>query len=479
MRVKTRIAPSPTGYLHVGTARTALFNFLYARHYGGEFILRIEDTDIERSEAKFEDDIVAGLKWLGIEWDGEITRQSERLDVYENYLKKILEDGRAFYCPHSQQELDEERKKQVANKFSPQHTCDARDLSAQAGRKSDKGLIRFKNDAEKIIKFKDEIRGEIEFDPSLLGDFSLAKDLRAPLYNFAVVVDDATMEISHVIRGEDHISNTPKQILLEKALGLPQPIFAHLPLILGKDRSKLSKRHGATSIIDYKNEGYLSDALFNFMALLGWRTTDDQARSNKNQLLSTGKELYTKDELIQLFSLERVQGAGAIFDMTKLEWMNGEYIRRKSPRELLELASFQLGDLIKNKPKAFLEKVIALEQPRLKKLSELPEKTDYFFKDPEYDAELLRWKKMSDDDIKNSLKLSMETLKAVNEDDFTKENLEKIFMAKAGKDRGELLWPLRVALSGKKFSPGPFEIMAVLGKDTAISRINAAISMLK
>src|SRR3989338_6195903 len=443
MRVKTRIAPSPTGYLHVGTARTALFNYLFAKHNSGEFILRIEDTDIERSEAKFEDDIVAGLKWLGINWDGEITRQSERIDIYETYLKTLLADGMAFYCPHSQAELDEERKKQAANKFSPQHTCDAR------GKKLEKGLIRFKNDTEKTVKFKDEIRGEIEFDPALLGDFSLAKDLRTPLYNFAVVVDDATMEISHVIRGDDHISNTPKQILLEEALGLQQPIFAHLPLILGKDRSKLSKRHGATSVIDYKNEGYLPDALFNFMALLGWNPGREQ-------------EIFSKKELIKEFSIDRVQGAGAIFDMTKLDWMNGEYIRKKPLKELLTLvqeAKLPLGSLASKSE--YIEKVIALEQPRLKKLSELPEKTDYFFKEPEYDTDLLRWKKMSDDDVKNSLKLSMETLKAVSEDGMTKENLEKLFFAKAGKDRGELLWPLRVALSGKKFSPGPFEIMEV------------------
>ena len=468
MRIKTRIAPSPTGYLHVGTDRTALFNFLFARHNGGEFILRIEDTDLERSDKNFEDDIIAGLKWLGIDWDGEITRQSERIDVYEKYLKKILADGNAFYCPHSQQELDEERKKQVANKFSPQHTCDARDLSAQAGKKLDKGLIRFKNNAEKIVKFKDEIRGEIEFDPALLGDFSLAKNLRTPLYNFAVVVDDATMEISHVIRGEDHISNTPKQILLEEALGLPQPIFAHLPLILGKDRSKLSKRHGATSVIDYKNEGYLPDALFNFMALLGWNPGTEQ-------------EIFSKEELIKVFSIDRVQGSGAIFDMTKLDWMNGEYIRHKSPRELLKLARPYLGDLINNNllPENKIEQIVALEQPRLKKLSELAEKTDYFFKEPEYDASLLKWKQMDNLTIRNSLETAKFILQQVAENGMTKENLEKLFLAKTNKDRGELLWPLRVALSGKKFSPGPFEIMAVLGKDAAISRINAAISMLK
>ena len=366
MRVKTRMAPSPTGFLHVGTARTAIFNFLYARHMGGEFILRIEDTDVGRSEKHFEEDIVDGLKWLGIDWDGEITRQSERIDIYEKYIKKLLDEDKAFYCPHSEEELERERKSQLWDKKSPRHVCDARD------KKANTGLIRFKNDAFEDITFTDEIRGELSFDPQLLGDFSLAKDLRTPLYNFAVVVDDATMEISHVIRGEDHISNTPKQILLENALGFSRPVFAHLPLILGSDRSKLSKRHGATSLTEYKHVGYLPEAFFNFMAILGWNPGGEQ-------------EIFSKEELIKIFSLERVQKAGAIFDITKLDWMNGEYIRGKSPKEISEClkeAGISFGS--RASKSEYLEKVIVLEQPRLKKLSELPEKTDYFFKEPEY-----------------------------------------------------------------------------------------------
>lgn len=451
MKIKTRMAPSPTGNLHVGTARTTIFNFLYARHMGGEFILRIEDTDIERSEKKFEEDIISGLKWLGIEWDGEITRQSERIDIYEKYLIQMLAEGKAFYCPHSEEELETERKSQLWAKESPKHICDAREKNLISG------LIRYKNDADKNIVFKDEIRGELSFDPQLLGDFSLAKNLRTPLYNFAVVVDDSEMEISHVIRGEDHISNTPKQILLEDALGFPRPIFAHLPLILGSDRSKLSKRHGATSVTEYKNEGYLPEAIFNFMTILGWNPGGEQ-------------EIFSKEELIKNFSLDRVQRAGAIFDLVKLDWMNGEYIRRKTSAELVEIAkTFNI-----NIP----ENIIALEQPRLKKLSELPEKTDYFFKKPEYSAELLNWKKMSKDEIKKSLELSKKLLDGINENQMTKENLEKLFLENTGKDRGELLWPLRVALSGKKASPGPFDIMAILGKTESVLRIEKALKLL-
>jgi len=452
------MAPSPTGFLHVGTARTAIFNFLYARHMGGEFILRIEDTDVGRSEKHFEEDIVDGLKWLGIDWDGEITRQSERIDIYEKYIKKLLDEDKAFYCPHSEEELERERKSQLWDKKSPRHVCDARD------KKANTGLIRFKNDAFEDITFTDEIRGELSFDPQLLGDFSLAKDLRTPLYNFAVVVDDATMEISHVIRGEDHISNTPKQILLENALGFSRPVFAHLPLILGSDRSKLSKRHGATSLTEYKHVGYLPEAFFNFMAILGWNPGGEQ-------------EIFSKEELIKIFSLERVQKAGAIFDITKLDWMNGEYIRGKSPKEISEClkeAGISFGS--RASKSEYLEKVIVLEQPRLKKLSELPEKTDYFFKEPEYDVALLKWKQMNNNQIKFSLETAKEMLQAVSEKSFNKENLEKMFLEKAGKDRGELLWPLRVALSGKKASPSPFEIMEILGREESIKRVQGAIN---
>ncbi len=444
--------------LHVGTAHTTLFNYLFARHHGGEFVLRIEDTDKERSTKEFEKNIIDELTWLGIEWDGKITRQSEMGDVYREYLEKMLKDGTAFYCQHSKEELEEEKKSQIEKKESPRHICGSRDKNLTDG------IIRIKNNAEEKIAFNDQIRGEISFDPKLLGDFSLARSLDSALYHFAVVIDDAVMDITHVIRGEDHISNTPKHILIQEALKLSRPIYAHVSLLLGTDRSKLSKRHGATSVSEYRKDGYLPETMFNFLALLGWNPGTEQ-------------EIFSKDDLIKEFSLEKVQKAGAIFDIKKLDWMNGEYIRQKSPPELLELASPYLDDFIKNKSPEFIEKIVSLEQPRLKKLSELAGSIDYFFADPNPAPGALKWKSMTNEEIKKSLEKSKNILENFN-DDFNKENLEKIFLEKAEEDRGALLWPLRVALSGRKASPGPFDIMAILGKDESIKRVNSSILVL-
>jgi len=465
--VKTRIAPSPTGNLHVGTAKTALFNFLFARHNNGEFILRIEDTDFKRSGKKFEENIIDGLKWLGISWDGNVIRQSDRINLYEEYLKRLINNGSAFYCQHSEKELEEECDKQMRIGESPRHYCSHREKNLKDG------LIRFRNDKNEIIEFQDVIRGTISFNPALIGDFSLAKNLRTPLYNFAAAVDDFAMQISHVIRGEDHISNTPKQILIQEALGFARPIYAHLPLLLGADRSKLSKRHGATSISEYRETGYLPEALFNFLAILGWNPGGD-------------REVFTKEELISLFSLERVQKAGAVFDTTKLDWMNGEYIRKKSASELYKLAEPHLIDFLRIPNTKFpisneyIEKIVLLEQPRLKKLSELAEKTDYFFKEPEYNSELLIWKEQTKIQTKEALKTALKTITDIEEQNFTKDNVEKIFLQKSSefKNRGELLWPLRAALSGKKTSPGPFDIMAILGKKISMERVHRAAELM-
>ena len=464
--IKTRIAPSPTGNLHVGTARTALFNYLFARRYGGEFLLRIEDTDIERSKKKFEEDIIEGLRWLGILWDGSTTHQTEHLDVYTEALTKLLNQKSAFFCPHTQKELEEERVTQHAQKQVPRHVCQNRDRGAK------EGIIRFKNDITEPISFKDEIRGTITSDPQLLGDFALAKDLRTPLYNFAVVVDDAAFHISHVIRGEDHIPNTPKQILIQEALGYPRPVYAHLPLILGSDRSKLSKRHSATSIREYRDDGYLADALFNFLALLGWNS-------------GTEKEIFSRAELIELFSLDRVQKSGAIFDITKLNWMNNQYIQTASLDVLQELAWPFLEPMMKQiaaePSEQTIKQVIVLEQPRITKLSELPEQVEYFFKDPAYEKELLRWKSMSDEELKNAFTNAKKIIENIPEEHWNIKYIESMLLkeAEAYPNRGELLWPLRVALSGKKASPGPFEIMAILGKQRVLDRIQNALNILR
>ena len=319
--IRVRIAPSPTGPLHIGTARTALFNYLFAKKFGGHFILRIEDTDLERSDKKYEKDIFEGLAWLGIDADegpaGATTnnrqpttdnnygpyRQSERLATYRPYLEKLLNEGSAFYCFHSEKELEAEKKMLMTDKKPLMHWCEFRDLSfADAKKKLGQShIIRFKTSHGQKIVFTDLIRGELSFDSDLIGDFSIAKDIDVPLYNFAVVIDDFEMKISHVIRGEDHISNTPKQLLLIEALGFNKPEYAHLPLILGTDRSKLSKRHGATSVNEYQKD-YLPEALFNFMALLGWNPGDE-------------REIFSKEELVKEFSLEKIHKAGAIFNL--------------------------------------------------------------------------------------------------------------------------------------------------------------------
>jgi len=508
-QVRTRIAPSPTGFLHIGTARTALFNYLFAKKNQGSFILRIEDTDLERSKKEFEKDIMESLKWLGIEWDEGPTlengkyignygpyRQSERKEIYKKYLEKLLNENKAYYCFCTPEELETQRQYALSigqpwfynGKCSQFSKKEAEKLLSQ-GKSS---IIRFRNTPKKI-HFNDLIRGKIEFDTSLIGDFSLAKDLNTPLYNFAVVVDDYEMKITHIIRGEDHISNTPKQILIQEALGFPQPQYAHLPLILGPDRTKLSKRHGAVSILDYKKAGYLPEALINFMAFLGWNPGSE-------------REIYSLYALIKDFSLENIQKGGAVFNIKRLDFLNGFYIRQKSKEKLTELClpylieaglinsheekeKFHLGEPhfeIKETKEivdfSFLEKVVSLYQERLKKLSEISELTDFFFKEKiKFDKNLLKWKNMNEEDVKESLKDLIMILEKIRKEDWTKENLEKIIAKEANSrgDRGEFLWPFRVALTGKKASAGPFEIAAILGKEKTIKKIKYGMSLLK
>lgn len=469
--IRTRTAPSPTGYLHIGTARLSLFNYLFAKKHGGAFIVRIEDTDIERSDKKFEADIFESLNWLSIRADesSEVGgtygpyRDSERGNSHQPYLETLISSGFAYYCPHTPAELEAEKKKLQEMGKNPIHICEYRDAVKGAG----EGIIRFKTPKDTSVAFQDFIRGEIRFDSSLLGDFSIAKNLQTPLYNFAVVVDDHEMKISHVFRGEDHLTNTPKQILVWKALwpNEPLPEFAHLPLVLAPDRSKLSKREGATSVREFRDAGYLPEALVNFMALLGWNP-------------GTDREIFSLAELEQAFSLEHVQKSGAIFNTEKLDWMNGEYIRSMSIERLSEIAKLFLPKEAHSSP--LLRKILELERPRLKKLSELQERTLFFFQQPEYDASLLHWKSMSNEDVASSLERSKQIFETLSDADFVADSLSKHFLDEIGVgDKGELLWPLRVALSGMKASPGPFEIMAILGKRASSERIQAALSKLQ
>lgn len=475
--MRCRIAPSPTGPFHIGTARTALFNYLFARKFGGMFVARIEDTDLLRSDQKYEKDIFESLQWLGLAPDEspEIGgpyapyRQSERAETYKKYIEKLLFEGRAFFCFHSEEELENEKSELYKTKRPPLHLCEYRTMDPEEGRlltETKKNyIIRFKTPSGKKITFNDIIRGEVSFESDLLGDFSIAKRISLPLYNLAVVIDDFEMEISHVIRGEDHISNTPKQLLLIESLGFSLPQYAHLPLILGPDHSKLSKRHGATSIKEYRDLGYLPETIINFMALLGWNPGDN-------------REFFSKENLAIEFSLETIQKSGAIFNTVKLDWMNGEYIRSKPLSELTKLVRpfLEKSGLLQFSNDEYIKKIVELEQPRLKKLSELPERVDFFFKKPDYAKELLRWKNMSDADMALSIDKSIKILQSpLLKSHFNRENIEKVFTAEIGEDdKGKLLWPLRVALTGKKASPGPFEIMEILGSKKVLERLKEA-----
>ena len=513
--VRTRIAPSPTGFLHIGMARTALFNYLFAQKNKGSFVLRIEDTDLERSSPEFEQDIIENLKWLGLEWQegpalaeerGGHWRQSQRLEIYAKYLEKLFEANNTYFCFCSEEELEAQRQDQMSRGEAPKYSGVCAALTKEIAEKylteGKSSVVRFRIPAKKI-SFEDLIRGKLEFDAGLFGDIVIAKDLKTPLYNFAAIVDDFEMRISHVIRGEDHISNTPKQILIQEALGFPRPAYAHLPLILGPDKTKLSKRHGATAISEFKKAGYLPEALINFIAFLGWNPGGE-------------REIYSMNSLIKEFSLEKVQKSGAVFNVKKLDFLNGFYIRQKSPEKLTELCLpylietggegliepiFETKERVPDLTGYFgkeivqkyvvketgekidfenLKKIVSIHQERLKKLSEISELTDFFFKEkPEYGKELLKWKEMTDSDVKNSLNKLEETLSGIKDEDWNKENLEKILLREAEKtgqsrDRGYLLWPLRAALTGKEASVGPFETAETLGKEKTIKRLKAA-----
>jgi glutamyl-tRNA synthetase len=477
--VRVRIAPSPTGFLHIGLARTALFNYLFAQSHQGSFVLRIEDTDLERSSPEFEKDIIENLKWLGIEWSegpdigGEYGpyRQSQRINSYAKYLEKLIAEDKAYYCFCSEEELEARRQYLLSIGEAPRYSGKCANLSKETVKKylaeGKPSVIRFRVPSKKI-NFDDLIRGRLEFDTSLIGDIVIAKDLATPLYNFAVVIDDFEMKISHVIRGEDHIPNTPKQILIQEALGFSQPEYAHLPLILGPDRTKLSKRHGTVAISEYKKAGYLPEALINFMAFLGWNPGDE-------------REIYSLPSLVKEFSLDKVQKGGAIFNLKRLDFLNGFYIRQKSIDRLVELCLPYLKESGLIGEKAIdleqLKKIVAIYQERLKKLSEISELTDFFFKDKlEYDKNLLRWGEMSNKEIKEALSKLEKLLSKIKPENWTKENLENILMPEAEKtgDRGELLWPLRVALTGKEASAGPFEIAEILGKEKTLQRVKEA-----
>lgn len=441
MEVITRIPPSPTGYLHVGTVRTALFNYLFARHHGGKVYLRLEDTDRERSSSEFETDIKEGLHWIGIEHDNEHPmRQSERIDIYRSYLKKLIEKGSAY--------------------------------EAEDSEKGEGKVVRFKN-PNIDITFHDEIRGDITFNTSELEDFVIAKNVSEPLYHLAVVVDDAEMGVTHVIRGEDLISSTPRQILILEALGFVRPIYAHVPLVLAPDRSKLSKRHGAISLNEYRERGYLPDAMRNFLVLLGWHPKDD-------------KEVLSLQEMIDAFDLNDIQKGGAIFDIEKLNWMNKEYIKAMSDSHIIDMLFRETSStLLRGHHRNTLELLVPIVKERATTLADIRTLATtgelmWAFERPSYAPEALLGRMgegsaQTPEEASKHLRATTEKLQVLSENDFVKESIKTVLWDYAtAEGRGNVLWPMRFALTGREKSPDPFTVAAILGKIETIARLESA-----
>ncbi len=482
--VRVRFAPSPTGELHLGGARTALFNWLFARHHRGKFILRIEDTDTARSSENFYRVVLDNLKWLGLNWDEGPEKggryspylQSQRLHIYEKYAHKLLEETKAYLCYCTPQEL-EDCKRSLEKEGEPlRYIGKCRNLSRDERKSLEaegrKPALRFKV-PQGTVWVDDLLRGRVSFENKLIGDFIILKSDGTPTYNFACVIDDSLMKITHIMRGDEHLSNTPRQVLLYRALDFPLPHFAHIPLILGRDSSKLSKRHDATSLSYYREQGYLPWAMVNYLALLGWSTSDSQ-------------QLFDREELIQNFTLERVGKSAAIFDPVKLEWMNGEYIRGMDLDKLANLLVPYLrrADLIGEKVDSAtcqkILKVARLEQERIKVLSQIVDLAGFFFSgDFAYDPISVE-KRLKKNHIPSLLEEARMRIKALSP--FEEQGLEELLRRLAedfSLSPSEAFHPLRVALTGRMKGPGLFELAGVLGKEEVIKRIERTLEMLK
>jgi len=432
-KIITRFAPSPTGFMHLGVYRTAIFSYLYAKKNGGSFVLRIEDTDKERSKKEYEENIIESLAWLGLEYD-VFYRQSEHLDTHKKYLEKMIKEGSAYVS------------KEIA----------------KDGSGVMKELVRFKN-PNIDVTFHDEIKGDVTINTTDLGDFVIAKNLEEPLFHLAVVVDDFEAGITHVIRGEDHTSNTPRQILIQRAIGAPTPVYAHLPLVLDTDKLKLSKRRGALPVIEYRKLGYLPQAILNGVAFVGWNPGTEQ-------------EIFTHDELVGAFDLKKVQKSPAVFNQEKLDWFNKEHMKKLSHEELKQNIFFYLPEALQK------EKLIPIIADRISKWSDVDEmmkrgELDFFYKAPEYDKDKLIFKNSNKENTKKALEIAMKVLSDIEEYKFTQENIKNSLMLVAENmgSRGELLHPVRFCLSGLDKSPDPFIISEILGKNETLQRLQNAM----
>ncbi len=443
-KVVTRFAPSPTGRFHVGGIRTALYNYLYARKMKGTFILRCEDTDPIRSKKEHEDYFLELFEWLGFEYDAYY-RQSERKEIYKNYLEKLIAEDKAYI---SKEEPKEEGQRDE--------------------------VIRLRNPG-KVVTFHDEVLGDISVDTTDLGDFVIARELDSPVYHFTVVIDDFEMGVTHIIRGQEHVSNTPRQILIQEAIGAPRPKYAHASIILNNERAKLSKRDPLVRpALEYRDEGYLPDGMLNFMSLLGWNPGTDQ-------------EIFTKADLIEAFSLERLQKPGAIFNPDKLEWVNHEHIKMLPKEEKMEYAKKFIPDLLKAHPN--FEKEFPLFAPllieRISHFGEIHElclagEIDFYLNRPSLSKEQLYWKEDKDDTvIANRLKKVVEIISELPESNTADEVKSAIWDFAEKEGRGQVLWPTRMSLSGRDKSPDPFTLISQLGRDESIERIKSAIVVLE
>ncbi len=458
-QIVTRFPPSPTGYLHVGGARTAIFNWLYARHMNGRFVLRIEDTDALRSTRRAVDAILDALEWLGIDWDEGPYFQTERYDIYQEYLRKLVDSGHAYYCTCTPDQIEEMRRRALATGGKPKYdgTCREKNLP-----KTDRAVIRIKAPLTGTTVVPDVIKGNIVFDNAELDDFVLSRSEGTPTYNFAVVVDDIAMNINTVIRGDDHVMNTPKQILIYKGLGSPLPKFGHVPMVLGPDRTRLSKRHGAMSVTAYRDMGYLPDAVVNYLVRLGWSYGD--------------QEFFTREELIRLFNLENIGRAAGVFDPEKLLALNADHIQAAAPAQLAEyLAPFLKQGGVDIPPGDLIEHVVKTLQPRSKTLVDMAEAAMFYFQDA-VTYEQAAAQKFLKTNVLEAMRLLRRQLE--NLADFSEAELEKAFqtvMQQTGLKLGKIAQPVRVALTGRTASPGIFEITSILGKTTVLRRIDAAI----
>ena len=440
-KIVVRFAPSPTGLFHVGSARVALFNYIFAKQNNGKFILRIEDTDKERSKKEFEKDILDGMKWLGFSYD-ELYRQSEREGTYRKYLEQLIKEDKAYI---SKEEVKE------------------------AGQRAE--VIRFRNPNKKV-KFNDLIRGEIEFDTTDLGDFVIAKSFSEPVFHLVVVIDDFEMGVTHIIRGEDHISNTPRHILIQEAIGAPVPVYAHLPLMLAEDRAKLSKRkHGEiTSVKYYEKMGYIPEAFVNFLSMVGWNPGGDV-------------EIMSMTDLIEKFDIGKVQKGGAIFNQQKLLWFNKEYIKKLPIADIVEEIKKRFPSDCHDKK--IIEKIAPVISERINVFSEIDKMVEdgdvqYYFHKPEVSKEMIIWKKGGTlEEAKSNLSLVSDILNNISDKDFKLDMIkEKLMPLAEEKGKGNVLWPLRVCLSGKDKSPDPFTLLSLLGKGESEKRIKSAISFI-